>query len=104
MIEALAKMKWCNGSVGLAGNSHLAIAQWFIASLKPPSLKAIAPWEGTRSYAEVQTQSDVQSGCGDLYREQFARGGVFNMSNFGLIAKEITQGSGVCIIVRNQDE
>ncbi|ORY08810.1 Alpha/Beta hydrolase protein [Clohesyomyces aquaticus] len=27
-IEALAKMSWCTGKVGMAGNSHLAIAQW----------------------------------------------------------------------------
>jgi hypothetical protein len=33
VIEAIAKMDFCNGSVGLAGNSHLAIVQWFIAAL-----------------------------------------------------------------------
>ena len=43
VIEAIAKMPWCSGNIGLAGNSHLAIVQWFIAALKPPSLKAIAP-------------------------------------------------------------
>lgn len=77
VVEAIAKMGWCNGNVGLAGNSHLAIVQWFIAQLQPPSLKAIAPWEG----------------CGDLYREQFVRGGIFNMSNFNLIATRIVQGN-----------
>ena len=77
VIEAIAKMYWCNGSVGLAGNSYLAIIQWFIAALQPPSLKAIAPWEG----------------CGDLYREQFVRGGVFDISNFDLIAREIIHGN-----------
>ncbi|TDZ34045.1 hypothetical protein C8035_v000648 [Colletotrichum spinosum] len=56
-IEAVAGMEWCTGKVGLAGNSHLAFAQWFIAALRPPSLAAIAPWEG----------------CGDLYREHDAR-------------------------------
>ncbi|KAF7590665.1 hypothetical protein BBP40_002557 [Aspergillus hancockii] len=45
VIEAVAKMPWCNGNVGLAGNPHLAIIQWFIAALQPPSLKTIAPWE-----------------------------------------------------------
>ncbi|TDZ16972.1 hypothetical protein Cob_v009977 [Colletotrichum orbiculare MAFF 240422] len=58
-IEAVAGMEWCTGKVGLAGNSHLAFAQWFIAALRPPSLAAIAPWEG----------------CGDLYREHDARYG-----------------------------
>ena len=46
VIEAVAKMDWCDGNVALAGNSHLAIVQWFIAAQNPPSLKAIAPWEG----------------------------------------------------------
>lgn len=45
VIEAISKMDWCNGNVGLAGNSHLAISQYFIAAQEPPSLKAIAPWE-----------------------------------------------------------
>ncbi|KAK3070158.1 hypothetical protein LTR53_010943 [Teratosphaeriaceae sp. CCFEE 6253] len=76
-IEALAKMSWCDGNVGLAGNSHLAIAQWFIASQRPPSLKAIAPWEG----------------CGDLYREQFARGGIYSGQMYdSLIKKYLLQG------------
>ncbi|KAK2669055.1 Xaa-Pro dipeptidyl-peptidase-like domain [Fusarium oxysporum f. sp. vasinfectum] len=37
-------MDWCSGNIGLAGNSHLGIVQWFIAALLPPSFKAIAPW------------------------------------------------------------
>lgn len=76
VVEAIAKMDWCNGSIGMAGNSALAISQWFIASQKPPSLKAIAPWDG----------------MGDLFREQFCRGGWFTMSNFDLIGKAIVRG------------
>jgi predicted acyl esterase len=76
-IESLAQLDWCSGSVGMAGNSHLAIAQWFIAALRPPSLKAIAPWEG----------------CGDLYREQFARGGIYAGDMFDhLIVKHMLKG------------
>ncbi|KAH8425125.1 CocE/NonD family hydrolase [Aspergillus melleus] len=76
VVEAIAAMDWCNGSIGMAGNSALAISQWFIASQQPPSLKAIAPWEGS----------------GDIYREQFCRGGWFSMSNFDLITNEIVRG------------
>ncbi|KAJ9610628.1 hypothetical protein H2200_005405 [Cladophialophora chaetospira] len=76
VVEAIAAMDWCNGSIGMAGNSALAISQWFIAAQQPPSLKAIAPWEGS----------------GDIYREQFCRGGWFSMSNFDLIAKAIVRG------------
>lgn len=59
-IEHIAKMSWCNGKVGMAGNSWLAIAQWKIAELCPPHLAAIAPWEGLT----------------DPYRDVFARCGV----------------------------
>ncbi|KAI7265433.1 alpha/beta-hydrolase [Hortaea werneckii] len=76
VVEAVARMPWCNGNIGMAGNSYLAISQWFIASQSPPSLKAIAPWEG----------------LSDLYREQFCRGGWFSMHNFDLITKEILRG------------
>ncbi|KAK8116749.1 uncharacterized protein PG998_005030 [Apiospora kogelbergensis] len=76
VVEAVAQMDWCNGKVGMAGNSALAIAQWFVAAQQPPSLAAIAPWEG----------------MGDMYREQFCRGGWFSMSNFDLIAKAIVRG------------
>lgn len=80
VIEALAAMDWCNGKIGMAGNSALAIIQWHTASLQPPHLAAIAPWEGS----------------GDLFREQFCRGGVFSMSNFDLITEKIIKGnSGV---------
>lgn len=76
-VEAIAGMDWCSGKVGLAGNSHLAIATWFIAALRPPSLAAIAPWEG----------------CGDLYREQFARGGIYAGDLFDkLIVKYMLKG------------
>ncbi|CAH0033309.1 unnamed protein product [Clonostachys rhizophaga] len=76
VIEALAQLEWCTGSVGLAGNSHLGIIQWFIAALQPPHLKAIAPWEA----------------LSDLYREQFARGGVFDCGMFDRITRQNIQG------------
>jgi predicted acyl esterase len=46
LIEWVAARDWCNGKVGMSGNSWLAIAQWFIAAERPPHLVAIAPWEG----------------------------------------------------------
>lgn len=76
VIEAIAELPWCSGKIGMAGNSALAIIQWLVASLQPPHLAAIAPWEGS----------------GDIYREQFCRGGWFQMSNFDLITREILKG------------
>jgi predicted acyl esterase len=66
----------CTGSIGLAGNSHLGIVQWFIAATRPPHLKAIAPWEA----------------CGDLYREQFVRGGAWDNGLFDFIAEHVIRG------------
>ncbi|KAI5247450.1 alpha/beta-hydrolase [Aureobasidium subglaciale] len=43
VVEAVAKMDWCNGSIGMAGNSAFAISQCNIAAKQAPSLKAIAP-------------------------------------------------------------
>ncbi|RSL54843.1 hypothetical protein CEP54_009690 [Fusarium duplospermum] len=59
-IEYVAKLPWCTGKVALAGNSWLAMVQWYIASQQPPSLAAIAPWEG----------------AADFYRDTLCRGGI----------------------------
>ena len=59
-IEWAATQPWCNGRVGMSGNSGVAMTQWRIAAEQPPHLACIAPWEGT----------------GDLYRESLAEGGI----------------------------
>lgn len=60
LIEWLGIQDWCNGAVGLTGNSYLAISQWFAAAERPPHLRAIAPWEG----------------MSDIYRDLVVRGGI----------------------------
>jgi predicted acyl esterase len=60
LIEWVAAQDWCNGKVGMSGNSWLAIAQWFAAAERPPHLAAIAPWEG----------------IDDFYRDGICIGGV----------------------------
>ena len=60
LIEWVAALDWCNGKVGMTGNSWLAIAQWFAAAERPPHLSAIAPWEGLM----------------DMYRDSLCIGGV----------------------------
>jgi predicted acyl esterase len=59
-IEWLATQHWCNGKIGMFGNSGVAMTQWRIAAEQPPHLTCIAPWEGT----------------GDLYRESIFDGGI----------------------------
>lgn len=58
-IEWAARQAWSNGKIGLAGNSWLAISQWFIAAENPPHLSAIAPWEG---FADGYRDSSVRGG------------------------------------------
>jgi uncharacterized protein len=60
-IEWIAKRPWCSGNIGTLGISYHASAQWRVAGLQPPSLKAILPWEGRA----------------DQYRDQVYHGGIF---------------------------
>lgn len=52
LIEWLAEQPWSNGKIGMTGNSWLSVAQWWIASERPPHLAAIAPWEGWTDFYE----------------------------------------------------
>ncbi|HET9904973.1 MAG TPA: CocE/NonD family hydrolase, partial [Xanthobacteraceae bacterium] len=45
-IEWAGTQPWSNGKVGLNGISYYAINQWHVASLQPPHLTAMVPWEG----------------------------------------------------------
>ncbi len=49
-IEWAGTQPWSNGKVGLLGISYYAINQWHVASLQPPHLAAIIPWEGAADY------------------------------------------------------
>lgn len=60
-IEWCAKQSWCSGKVGTIGISYFAMTQWLVANLKPPSLKAMIPWEG----------------AADMYRDLAYHGGLF---------------------------
>jgi len=65
-IEWAARQRWCNGRVGASGISYFAMTQWLVASLKPPSLAAMIPWEG----------------AADMYRDFGYHGGIFS---FGFV-------------------
>lgn len=59
-VTWLSEQPWCNGKVGLTGNSWLAMSQWKIGSLRPNGLEALAPWEGIQ----------------DIYRDNACQGGI----------------------------
>jgi len=60
LIEWAGTQSWSNGKVGITGVSYLAWSQWRVASLNPPHLAAINPWEGVS----------------DFYRELCFHGGI----------------------------
>ena len=60
VIDWIGEQPWCNGRVGMTGNSWLAITQWFAAAERPRHLACIAPWEGIT----------------DFYRDLAVRGGI----------------------------
>ena len=78
-VEWVATQHWCNGNVGMSGNSGVAMHQWGIAAMQPPHLKCIAPWECTT----------------DLYRESFYEGGVPALSFNKFISAQVTGTGGV---------
>ena len=78
-VEWAAQQWWCNGKVGMSGNSGVAMHQWGIASMQPPHLECIAPWESTT----------------DLYRESFYEGGVPALSFNKFISAQVTGTGGV---------
>ena len=49
-IEWAGDQPWSSGKVGLNGISYYAINQWHVASLQPPHLAAICPWEGAADF------------------------------------------------------
>jgi uncharacterized protein len=54
-IEWAAMQPWSKGKVGLLGISYYAVTQWRVATLRPPHLAAICPWEGYVDYYRDST-------------------------------------------------
>ena len=77
VVEWIAQQPWSNGKVAFAGNSWLAVAQWFAAAEQPPHLAAIAPWEGHA----------------DLFGDDMCRGGIPNPAFNSLVVAQ-TPGQG----------
>lgn len=64
VIEWVGVQPWCTGSVGMSGSSWLAITQWFIASQRPPHLRAINPREG---FNDAFRDADLRGGIQNLF-------------------------------------
>lgn len=57
-IEWAAVQPWSTGKVGLLGISYYAASQWFVASMQPPHLCALLPWQGTYDFYRDRTRLD----------------------------------------------
>ncbi len=62
MTEWIAVQDWCDGNVGMLGESLLAFSQWFCAVQQPPSLKCILPWDaGADMYRDLSYHGGLMS-------------------------------------------
>ena len=73
IIEWIAKQSWCNGNVGMLGNSYFAVNQYLVAAQNPPHLKAIFAHDGFT----------------DMYRHLAYHGGILNFGFYNHIWKYI---------------
>lgn len=62
VIEWIARQPWCDGNVGMIGDSYWAWIQYLVAAQQPPHLKCIVPHDGGT----------------DMFRGSFYRGGMFH--------------------------
>jgi predicted acyl esterase len=59
-IEWAGSQSWSNGNVGILGISYYTSNQYRVATLKPPHLKAIIPWEGgSDAYRDLSYQGGM---------------------------------------------
>ena len=46
LVEWIAHQPWCDGNVGMFGDSYFAMIQYLVAAQNPPHLKCIVPYDG----------------------------------------------------------
>ena len=69
LIEWIAKQGWCNGKVGMIGISGFAAEQWHAAQQKPPSLKAIFPFDPRGAFGTMGSfREEYPGGVLHLFR------------------------------------
>jgi uncharacterized protein len=73
LVEWIAQQPWCNGNVGMIGDSYFAMIQYLVAAQQPPHLKCIAPCDG----------------CADPYRTFCYQGGMYNSWFLGMWGSEL---------------
>ena len=60
LVEWIAGQPWCNGNVGMIGDSYFGKIQYLVAAQQPPNLKCIVPYDaGTDQYRDVAYKGGV---------------------------------------------
>lgn len=80
-IEWAGVQPWSSGKVGLCGVSYYAINQWLVATLHPPHLTCMIPWEG----------------AADFYRDITHHGGIYSnvfLDVYSALVSSIQHGLG----------
>jgi predicted acyl esterase len=62
LVEWIAQQPWCDGNVGMIGDSYWSWSQYHTAAEQPPHLRCICPCDGTT----------------DIYRDLCYQGGVYH--------------------------
>jgi uncharacterized protein len=68
LIEWIAKQSWCDGNVGMLGDSYFSMIQYLVAAQQPPHLKCLSIFDGFT----------------DPYRDFCYRGGLFHSTFMGM--------------------
>lgn len=72
-VAWISQQPWCDGNVGMLGDSYFAMIQYLVAALQPPHLKCII----------------LIDGLTDPYRDFCYRGGIFHSSFLGFWGTEL---------------
>jgi uncharacterized protein len=75
-IEWAGTQPWSNGKVGMLGISYYASNQWRVATMYPPHLAAIIPWEGQN---DRYRDSGYHGGILSQFQERWAKHQVVNV-------------------------
>ncbi|MFC1868404.1 CocE/NonD family hydrolase [Thermodesulfobacteriota bacterium] len=60
LCEWIAQQPWCNGNVGMIGDSYFGRTQYLVAAQQPPHLKCIVPYDaGTDDYRDSRFQGGL---------------------------------------------
>jgi predicted acyl esterase len=75
-IEWAGTESWSNGKVGMLGISYYARNQWRVATMQPPHLAAIIPWEGAN---DPYRDSGYHGGILSQFQELWSKVQVVNV-------------------------